>query len=77
MSYHGKWPTVEDDLKILKILSQQPLIVSSSYFNLSSGDQTEIQNAWNEDNLQWKWKIIPKYYNSDISATTDQIFLKF
>ena len=52
-----KWrrPPIEDDLKILKVeylsnhWSDLPQIL-----NLSSGDQTKIKNAWNEDDLQWK-----------------------
>ena len=46
---------MEDDLKILKVeylsnhSSDPPQIL-----NLSSGDQTKIKNAWNEDDLQWK-----------------------
>ena len=43
---------MEEDLKILKVeylsnhSSDTPQIL-----NLSSGDQTKIKNAWNEDNL--------------------------
>jgi hypothetical protein len=52
-----KWrrPPMEDDLKILNIKylsnhsSDPPQIL-----NLSSGDQTKIKNAWNEDDLQRK-----------------------
>ena len=45
---------MEDDLKILKVeyfsahWSDQP-----QNLNLSSGDQTKIKAAWNEDDLQW------------------------
>ena len=50
-----RWPSMEDDLKISKVeylsnhWSDLPQIL-----NLSSGDQTKIKNAWNEDDLQWK-----------------------
>jgi hypothetical protein len=47
---NGRWPQMEDNLKILKVeylsnhWSDLPQIL-----NLSSGDQTK--NAWNEDDL--------------------------
>ena len=50
---------MEDDLKIWKVeyiskhLSDFPQI-----WNLVLGDQTKINNAWYEDDLQWK---ITKY----------------
>ena len=52
-----KWrgPPMEDDIKISKVeylrnhWSDLPKIL-----NLSSGDQTKIKTAWNEDDLQWK-----------------------
>ena len=48
-------PTIEDELKILKVeylsnyWSDFPQILK-----LSSGDQTKIKNAYNEDDIQWK-----------------------
>ena len=46
---------MEDNLKILK---SEYLSNDSSgppqILNLSSGDQTKIKNAWNEDDLHWK-----------------------
>ncbi len=53
MTFNGRWPLMEEDLEISKIeylsnhWSDLPQIL-----NLSSGDQTKIKNAWNEDNLQ-------------------------
>ena len=46
---------MEDDLKILKVeyLSNHWLDLLQN-LNWSLEDQTKIQNAWNEDNLQWK-----------------------
>jgi hypothetical protein len=61
---------MEDDLKILKVeylsnhWSDFPQIL-----NLSSGYQTKIKIL--------KTKTTSKYQNLNISATTDQIFLKF
>ena len=49
---NGRWPQMEDDLKILKVeylsnhWSDLPQIL-----NLSSGEQPKIKNAWNEDDL--------------------------
>jgi hypothetical protein len=66
-------PPMEDKLKILKVeylrhhWSDFPQIL-----NLQKGDQTKIGN---EDNVQWK--MLSKYSNLNISATTDWIFLKF
>ena len=68
---------MEGDLKILKVeyLSNHWLDFTQ-ISNLSPGDQTKIK-----ENLQWKtilqWKMTSKYYKFNISATTDQIFLKF
>ena len=52
-----KWwrPPMEDDLRILKVeyLSDHWLDLPQ-ILNLCSGDQTELKNAWNEDDLQLK-----------------------
>ena len=67
---------MEDDLRIFQVeylsnhWSELPQIL-----NLNSEDQTKIQNAVNEDDLQWK--TTSKYQKLNISATTDWIFLKF
>ena len=47
---------MEDDLKILKVeyLSNHWLDLPQ-ILNLSSGDQTKIKNALNEDDLWWRW----------------------
>ena len=50
-------------------------VVLPKILNLSLGDQTKINNAWKEDNQQWK--KTSKYWKFNISATIDQIFLKF
>jgi hypothetical protein len=51
---YSKWrqPPLEDDLKILKVeyLSNHSLD-PPHIFNLISGDQTKISNAWNEYDL--------------------------
>ena len=67
---------MEDDIKILKVeylnkhWSDLPQIL-----NFSTGDQTKIKNAWNEEDLQWK--TTSKYQKLNILETTDWIFLKF
>jgi hypothetical protein len=43
---NGRWPQ-----NIKSWISQQPLIRSSSNLELSSGDQIQIKNAWNKDDL--------------------------
>ena len=68
-------PPMEDDLNILKVECLKPLIGSSSNFNWSSGDQTQMKIAWNEDNLPWR--TTSKYFKLNISETTDWIFHKF
>ena len=55
MTYSGRQSTMEDNLKISNFeylsnhWSDLPKIL-----NLSSGEETQIKNTWNEDNLQWK-----------------------
>jgi hypothetical protein len=46
---------MEDDLKILKVeyLSNH-LSDPLQILNLSSGDQTKVKKAWNEDDCEWK-----------------------
>ena len=45
---------MEDGLKISKFeYRSNHLLDLSQIFNLSSGDQTKIKNAWNEEGL-WK-----------------------
>ena len=46
----------------------------SQILNLSLGDQTKIENACNEDDLQWK--TTSKYLDWNISASTYLIILK-
>ena len=51
----GRRPPMEDHLKILKVeyLSNHWSDVHQ-ILKLSLGDQTKIENAWNEDDLLWK-----------------------
>jgi hypothetical protein len=74
MTSNGRQPPMEVDLKILNVeyLGNRWL---DQNLSLSSVDQTQIKNAWNEDDHQWKTGS--KYPNLNISATTDCIFLKF
>ena len=67
---------MEDNLKIIKVeqLSNHWSDLHLILY-LSSGDQTQIMNARNEDDLQWK--TTSKYLRWNISATADWIFLKF
>ena len=60
---------MEDNLRILKI---EYLIGFFSNLNLSSMDQTEIEK---KDQPQWKTTL--KYQKLNITATSDQVFLKF
>ena len=54
------WPTMEDDLKILKVeYIRNQLSDLTKISNWGSGDQIRIWNAWNEDHL--KWKTTSKY----------------
>ena len=55
---NGRRPPVEEEPKVLKL---EYLSNNRSGFpqiwDLSSEDQTKIQNALNEDNLQWKTSL--------------------
>ena len=66
MTSNGRQPPMEDDLKILNVeyLRNHWLDLSQN-LSLSSGDQTKIKNAWNEDDLQWK--MTSKYQKLNIS----------
>ena len=67
---------MEEDLKILIVeyLSNHWLDLPK-ILNLGSGYQTQIKNARNEVDPQWKKTL--KYYKLNNSATTDRIFQKF
>ena len=75
-AWNGRRPPMEDDLhsnrrrpqNIKSWISQQPLIGSSSNFKLKLRGPNQNQNAWNEDDLQWK--TTSKYWKWNISATT-------
>ena len=73
-----KWrrPTMEDDLKILKVeyLSNR-LLDLTQILNFSYMTKPCFVNPSNEDNLQWK--TISKYQKWNISATVFWIILKF
>jgi hypothetical protein len=46
---------MEDNLKILIVeYISNHLLDPPQILNLSSGDQTKVKNAWNEDDLEWK-----------------------
>ena len=45
---------MEDKLEIFKVkYLSNPLLDLPQILNLSSVDVTKINNAWNEDNLEW------------------------
>ena len=73
---NGRGPPMEEDLKIFKVeFLSNHWSDFTQILNLSLGDQTEITNAWKEDDHQWKKNS--KYWKLNISATTGWIFLKF
>ena len=79
-----RWPQKLKVEYISNLWSDLPQILI-----LILGDHNKINIFWNEDYILWKnrrlpptedylrWKMTYKYSKLNISASTDQIFLKF
>ena len=59
---------LEDNLKILKVeyLSNHWSDLPQ-FLNFSSGEQTKVKNAWNEEGLQWKTNSNGKILKVELS----------
>ena len=69
MTSNGRWPPMEDDLKILKVkYFRNHFLDHTQISNLSLDCQPIFYKSSNEDNLQLK--TTSKYCKLNISATT-------